>query len=174
MEKKTNKLEVQNQEMLKKILFCIYVLIFLVAINLVLTLAKQDSTCSSNTDTGYDISEFKTITAATLKNELNTKEYAVLLIGKPTCAYTEKFIPILKQAQEEYDYKTLYLDLATLSEDDKKEILKYDDDTKVIEENYGSTPMVITFKDKKMVDVWIGYESFEQFSTFLEKSGFGK
>ena len=173
MEKKTNKIELANQDLLKKNLICTYILIFLVSLNLVFTVVNQSSSTEEK-GIGYDISEFKTITSNNLENELNIKEEVVLLIGKESCVYTEKLIPVLQEAQEKYGYKTLYLDFDKFTDEDKENILKYDDDTKVLEENYGSTPMVITFRDKKMVDVWIGYESFEKFSAFLDESGFDK
>ncbi len=172
MEKKDTKKELENQKILKKILVCGYILIALVSLNLILTIAKMDSV--STTESKFDISQFKTIEAKNLKNELNTKDKAVLLIGKEDCVYTEKMIPILKRAQEEYGYKTLYLDFNELSDEDKDAILEYDDDTNVLEENYGSTPTIIVFEDKKMKDLWIGYESYDQFASFLEELGFDK
>lgn len=174
MEKKSNKIENQNQEILKRILICIYILIFLVSLNLVFTLNNQTDSNNQTVESGYDISSFKVITAKSLKNELNTNKKTVLLIGKSDCVYTEKLIPTLKKAQDTYGYKTLYLDFTALSEEDKTRILEYDDETKVLEQNYGSTPMVIVFKEKKMEDVWIGYESYDKFSSFLEGLGFEK
>lgn len=169
-------------ELLNKILVCLYVLIAILVINTMVLFVKGGSTTSSNGNNQgeeqlgeYDVSMFKTITADTLKDEVSSDTAKIVYIGRSSCGYCVQFLPVLQQAQEDYGYETLYLDITTVtSEEQQNKILAFDNEEKFLEENFGGTPMVLLMKDGKIVDTWIGYAEYSQYASWLEDNGFAK
>lgn len=177
-------MEIENKEILKKILVSAYIIIALLAINtVVLFISNVEVTKSdSNTteisteepNTEYDVSMFDTVDTTKVVELFESEETQVVYIGRSTCGFCVQFLPSLQQAQKDYGYKTKYLDVTTVTEDGQKAILAKDNDEKFLETNFGSTPMVILVKDGKLVDGWVGYAEYEKFANFLEENGFKK
>ena len=172
----------KKEEQFKKITICLYVIIALLVINTVAILTtKGNSTTKTETteqteetgeNTEYDVSMFKSINASQFEEAFNSSSIKVIYMGRSTCSYCVKFLPNLQKAQKEYGYKTLYLDITTVSEDDQKKIVALDED--FFNENYGVTPTVILVKDGKIVDSHIGYSEYSDYAKFLEKNGIKK
>ena len=174
------------KEILRKILICIYVLIVLVAINTVINISKNVTISSSSentekteetgsTNTDYDVSMFKKVTPEEAVKAFDSDKLQVIYIGRETCGYCVQFLPTLQQAQKDYGYKTLYLDITTVTtEDQQNAIMKFDNDEKFLSQNFGATPMVLLVKDGKLVDGWVGYSEYDAFATFLEENGLEK
>ncbi len=169
------------KEILKKILICSYILVGLLAVNTIINVTKnvtvtsetsegENSTEEENTE--YDVSMFTSVTPEEAVKAFDSDEVQVIYLGRSTCGYCVKFLPSLQKAQEEFGYKTLYLDITTITTDEQqKAILDLDNDEKFLETNFGSTPMVLLVKDGKIVDGWVGYAEYEDFANFLEKNG---
>lgn len=175
----------EETKLLNKLLVCAYIIIALLAINtLIVFIANVDTSnnnSSDNTTTeeaetseDYDVSMMDSVDMEGLLKLFDSKETQVVYLGRSTCGYCVKFLPTLQKAQSEYGYTTHYLDITTVSDDDVSNLLKKDNDDKFLEENYGSTPMVILVKGGKMVDTWVGYSEYDDFAQFLEKNGFEK
>ena len=171
----------KNEEQLKKIVACLYVIIALLIINTVAVIAtKGTSTTKTNTEettpteenTEYDVSMFTSINASEFEKAFNSSSIKVIYMGRSTCSYCVKFLPNLQKAQKEYGYKTLYLDITTVSEDEQKKITALDES--FFGENYGVTPTVILVKGGKIVDSHIGYSEYSDYTSFLEKNGIKK
>ena len=122
----------------------------------------------------YDISMFDVINASKVVDLYKSNEIQVIYIGRETCGYCVQFLPILQQAQKDYGYKTKYLDITTVTEEDQKAILAKDNSEKFLKTNFGATPMVMLIKNGKLVDGWIGYAEYNSFAGFLEKNGLKK
>ena len=166
-------MKIKEEKDLKKIESLIYIVIALLIINIFATIIKNN-TVSDNIGINFDTSMFKNIELNELENNVNSEEYKLLVIGKPNCEYTIEMLPILRKAQEEYNYETLYLDQRDIDSDKKEELLKYDDETKFIESYINTTPLIIVFKDNKMVDTWVGYQEYAVFENFLSSLGIEK
>ena len=172
---------------LKKILTCTYIIIALLAVITITLFAKNiditsdetktsetSKTTENNGNSEYDVSMMNTVDMSKLLKLFNSEKTQVVYIGRSTCGYCVKFLPVLQQAQKDYGYKTNYLDITTVSEEESNQLLKKDNDEKFLEENYGATPMVILVKDGKLKDTWVGYSEYSEFAQFLEKNGFEK
>lgn len=171
------------KEILKKLLICAYVIIALLVINTIIAFTSnvevtKDNNTTQTTEgednTEYDVSMFDAVDTAKAIELFSSEETQVIYIGRSTCGYCVKFLPTLQQAQKEYGYKTKYLDITTVTEDQQSELLAKDNDEKFLETNFGSTPMVILVKDGKIVDGWVGYAEYDSFAKFLEENGFKK
>ena len=174
----------ENTKLLQKILKCVYVIIALLAINTIILLAsnvkitadkekteqKEEETVNSD----YDVSMMDTINMDKLIDLFDSKNTQVIYLGRSTCGYCIQFLPVLQQAQKDYDYTTKYFDITTAEDGDVARLLKYDNDEKFLNENYGATPMVLLVKDGKLKDTWVGYSDYDEFAQFLEKNGFEK
>lgn len=183
--KNTNDLT-NMQEILKKILTCLYVVIALLAIitivlftsNIKITNDKtsnenvQEETTNEEND--YDVSMFKSVDAEEAISLFDSEKTEVIYIGRSTCGYCVKFLPVLQKAQKEFGYKTNYLDITTVTEDQHSKLLEKDNDEKFLEENFGSTPMVLLVKDGKIVEGWVGYAEYDNFAQYLTRNGFEK
>lgn len=174
-----------------KITTCLYVIIGILLINTIcvfVLLGKTDNKTSSNTDNTntnenvYDVSMFASKKPAEITQMIKNGEQFVLYIGQSTCAYCKKMLPTLQKAQSTYGYKTVYLNAAdtNVSSSDYKEMAKLlnvkktsNGETKEFGE-FAVTPMIAVLNGGKMIDGIIGYDSYENFATFLESAGIKK
>lgn len=167
--------------LLKRVITCMYVIIaLLVIIGIIMVVAPKSSNwSSSNNDSKeeenlgeYDVSMFTEVTTDNLKKSIEGDSVKIVYIGRATCGYCVQFLPILQEAQEKFGYKTLYLDITTITtEEQQKKIMELDNDEKFLEENFGSTPMVLAFKNGKMIDTWIGYAEYDDYAKWLKDLG---
>lgn len=165
---------------MNKILKLLYVIIALLVLNTIILVAPNikitadKATEKTNETTEYDVSMFKQVSGTEAVEAFGSSDVQVLYLGRETCGYCVKFLPTLQKAQKEYGYKTLYLDITTVTSDEQSALLEKDNDEGFLQENYGATPMVLLVKDGKMVDTWVGYNDYDSFAQFLEKNGFKK
>lgn len=182
----------KENEILKKILkLGRIIVVLLAAILIVLTIGvsklySNGSTVSTSTEeneynTEYDVSMFKEISASNIKKETKGK-LSVVYIGRSTCSWCAAFLPNLWQAQEDYGYTTLYVDIAKIIDFENGGIL--DEDAYAImmdltgenydgymEENFGATPMILIIKDNKIINAQTGYSEYDAFETVLNEAG---
>lgn len=168
-------------EVLNKILICLYALIAILVINTTILLVKDGSTKTNTTsdnseeNVDYDVSMFTSVTADTLGEAVSSDTAKIVYIGRSTCGYCVQFLPILQQAQTDYGYETLYLDITTVTTTEQQDkILAFDNEEEFLKQNFGGTPMVLLMKNGKIVDTWIGYAEYSEYSAWLEKNGFAK
>ena len=175
---KNDEVTIKNQinyiESLNKIFYVLIVIAVILGLNLIINIVKNaDSTSNENntgesTNTDYDVSKFETLTTTEAAEKISKGGTQVVYIGRANCGYCVKFVPILKQAQDDLGYKTIYIDLNEVTSDDKEKLVAYDS---YVEENFGYTPMVLVFKDGKYVSGWVGYTELEEFKSFLADAG---
>lgn len=169
-------------ELLNKILICLYALIAILVINTTILLVKDGSTTSPSSSSGsesenidYDVSMFTTVTADTLEDAVEGDTAKIVYIGRDSCGYCVQFLPILQQAQEDYEYETLYLDITTVTTTEQQDkILAFDNEEEFLKQNFGGTPMVLLMKDGKMIDTWMGYADYSTYVAWLEENGFAE
>lgn len=169
-----------KEETLKKILTCVRVLIVFAVINTIILLiavgepsstkASSTSKTESSANSEYDVSMFDEISSTEFINLFSDKNSGtnVIYLGREGCSYCVAFLPTLKQAQSEIGYTTKYLDITTVNEEDAEKIMGLND---FLNENYGSTPIVIITKDGKYIDGSVGYTEYEDFISFLNENG---
>ena len=170
----------------------IIVLLALILIVLIVGVSKLYSTNTTNStnenetnyNTNYDVSMFKEITASDIKTE--TKDIlSVVYIGRSTCGWCAAFLPNLWQAEKEYGYETLYVDIAKIIDFDNGEVIDQDAYDIMMsltgdgydgymEENFGSTPMILIIKDNIIVNAQTGYSEYEDFVKVLNDAGINK
>lgn len=172
-------------KVLEHIKYCLYVLIALLAINtIVLLVVNSDgkSTTTSESTDEYNVSTFNSITPSEFMDLANGSKTEVIYLGRETCSYCVKFLPVLQDAEKDYDYTTNYVDVANIetSSADYTSMLalingmteKYNTEYSTNYTSlYGYTPMVVIVKDGKIQDIWIGYGEYSTYKTFLEDNG---
>lgn len=182
----TNQVEITNivdyTDILNKIFYSMIAIV--VALLLVFTAIMVKGTNNNNTtsnneteeteNTEYDVSMFESLDTTSAIDKIKQGDTQVVYIGRATCGYCVKFLPVLQQAQEDYNYKTIYLDLEKMTSDDQESLTALDNEDSYISENFGYTPMVLVFKDGKLLDGWVGYSEYDSFASFLEDSGLKK
>ena len=128
---------------------------------------------NSNPNTEYDVSKFKKISYNEFMDTYKGDKKTLIYIGRATCIHCVNFVPVLKEAQDEYGYETYYLDISDITEQEYNNIRKLDS---FLDENFGGTPMVIIVKNGKIIKngTWIGEVSKNNFYKFLEKAGYKK
>lgn len=181
-EEKAEKVELTEntkvESTLQKIFYCLVVIavILLVGVigifagieNMNGTPAKQDEEQVKE----YDASMFKQVTPDEFVEAFKGSETQVIYIGRPTCSYCAAFLPTLQQAQKDYNYTTLYLNI---DEVDSSEISKITGLDEWLNTYYGTTPLVIVVKDGKIQgEGWVGYAEYDTFAAYLENLGFKK
>ena len=180
----------ENQNLLKKVLTCSYIIIALLALNTIILICKGNVTTSSNEPTTeeattYDVSMMESVDLDKMLNEVfKRKDTQVVYMGRETCGHCVSFLPTLQKAQKELNYKTVYLDIETVdtsSENYKEFISKLDknytmtvngeEQTDTYGSFYGYTPAVFLYKDGKMVDGKIGALEYDDFVNWLNQNG---
>ena len=134
---------------------------------------KMSNKKEINTNTEYDVSSFTEIRYDEFLEKYKGSEQSLIYIGRSTCIHCINFVPVLKEAQNKYGYKTYYLDISKIKEDEYKEIMKLNN---FFDENFGMTPMVVIVKDGNIIDngSFLGEADIDTFSKFLEKVGYSK
>lgn len=173
---KNEEVIVKNQidytNVLNKIFYALMAIAVILGINLIVNIVTNADTVSTKVteeeNAEYDVSEFETLTTTDAAKKIEDGGTQVVYIGRSNCGYCVKFLPVLKQAQEDLGYKTIYIDLNEVTVDDQEKLIAYDS---YVEENFGYTPMVLVFKNGKYVDGWVGYTEIEEFKSFLADAG---
>ncbi len=129
------------------------------------------STEEETSTTEYDVSSFTEITVDEMFNKVNTSGYRIVYVGRSGCGYCRMFLGALRQAQSEFNYETLYIDLDKVTTDGSNKMKAISSD---LNEKFGYTPMVIVYKDGVYQDVWVGYAEYSSFASFLTGLGMTK
>ena len=134
---------------------------------------KMNNKKENSTNTEYDVSSFTEISYDDFLDKYKDSEQSLIYIGRSTCIHCINFVPVLKETQNKYGYKTYYLDISKIKEDEYKEIMKLNS---FFDENFGMTPMVVIVKDGNIIDngSFLGEADINTFSKFLEKVGYSK
>lgn len=167
---------------LSQIKNCLYIIIALLIMLLftIIIVNGDKKEVEEQTSIEYDVSDFKSVDFEGFMAATKASGYNIIYIGRSSCGYCANFIPVMKQAQVDYGYTTIYYDITQvidfvnnkiIDEDQYEQILALDD---YVEEQFGSTPMVLVFKDGKYVNGWVGYDSYDNFASFIEESGLTK
>ncbi len=169
----------------KAIIWLLIAILLVLVIGVSKLYSSEKSESSENEEqynTNYDVSTFKEISADDIKAE--TKGQArVIYIGRETCSWCAAFLPNLWDAEEDYDYETLYIDIAKIIDFTANTIideeayatmisLTGDGYESYVEEKFGSTPMILIVKDNKIIGAQTGYSDYDTFTKVLEKAGF--
>jgi len=169
-----------------------YIMILLIVIVILLTMGVSKMYVNSNAsnnnnseeseyNTDYDVSMFDEIKAKDIKSKTK-KKLQVVYIGRETCGWCAAFLPNLWDAQDEFDFTTLYIDIAKIMDfsngniidQDSYDILNsltgegYED---YMAENLGATPMILIIKDNKIIGAQTGYSEYDAFKTVLNDAG---
>ena len=184
MEKKDN----------SKIIVCLYIIIAILILNTIChfieisKLSTKNSTTTTQTNTktsnsSYDVSMFEDLSPSQITAKIKNGDAFVLYIGQESCTYCQKMLPTLQQAQEDFGYTTVYLNVASgevTSSNEFKEMSKLLDVTMTANgetKEFGEfqlTPMIAVIRGGKMIDGMIGYNTYENFAEFLTNSGIQK
>lgn len=175
----------------QKIINCLYIIIAILIVHsiflfiIVSNLGQNNSKTSDDTTiktNGYDVSMFKSLSSSEITKKIKSGDQFLLFIGKSDCTFCNKILPFLQQAQSNYKYTTVYLDIKkeNLSSDAYKEMAALLDVKKTVNnetKEFGQfqlTPMIAVINNGKMIDGMIGYNTYENIAAFLEKSGIKK
>lgn len=163
---------------LQKIFYCLVVIAVILLVGVIGIFAGVENMNGTSTKQDeeqvqeYDASMFKQVTPDEFVEAFKGSETQVIYIGRPTCSYCAAFLPTLQQAQKDYNYTTLYLNI---DEVDSSEISKITDLDEWLNTYYGTTPLVIVVKDGKIQgEGWVGYAEYDTFAAYLENLGFKK
>ena len=147
--------------------------------------SKKSATSESSSDTSSDdILEVATKEAASISDDqrkssdpISIDEYleyysgssnTVVLFARDSCQYCKLATPILENIIYESDVDLQYVDLSTLSDDDKTKLANSDD---YFKEGI-STPLLVVVGNNSMTDYIEGLNTKENYISFFKKYGF--
>jgi len=181
----------ENELLLKLVKINKLIMILLIAILILLTMgvskmyvskdANTSASEESEYNTEYDVSMFDEITAKDVKSKTKNK-LQVVYIGRETCGWCAAFLPNIWDAQKEFDFTTLYIDIAKIidfsdgsvidqNSFDILNALTGEGYEEYMSENFGATPMILIIKDNKIVGAHTGYSEYDVFKTALNDAG---
>lgn len=177
----------------KKIFILLYVMLGLLVVNTCFVIFDGPSKTTSDntkeeeeTNTEYDVSAFNKINETEFLATVKKADTQVIYLGRATCGYCVQFLPSVQKAQDDYGYKTNYVDITavdTSSNDYKTMTTMINNMTEAFNKEhnytgenayeylYGYTPMILITKNNKIVDVWVGYSDYATFASWLESNG---
>lgn len=171
-----------NTPIFNKMLVCLYIIIALLALNIIISAIKGSNNSSSNetnkkttttttaSTANYDVSSFKAINTDEFIEAFNGSETKLIYLGRPDCGFCIKFVPVLTEVQNGYNFQTLYLDINTVAKDDVNRIIALDNDFFTGENTaYGYTPMTLIVKDGKIIDSQVGHSSVSTLEALVSK-----
>ena len=168
-------------ELLKQIRNILVIIAIILVVNVIVTgmnnngtttiPSSSDESTTEETEVEYDVSSFTEVTVDEMFTKVNTSGYQVVYIGREGCGYCRMFLSALEQAQTNFKYTTLYIDLDEVTSEGATKMEGISD---VLAEKFGYTPMVIVYKDGVYQDVWIGYDEYSEFESFLTGLGMTK
>lgn len=171
-----------NTPIFNKMLVCLYIIIALLALNIIISAIKGSNNSSSNetnkkttttttaSTANYDVSSFKAINTDEFIEAFNGSETKLIYLGRPDCGFCIKFVPVLTEVQNGYNFQTLYLDINTVTKDDVNRIIALDNDFFTGENTaYGYTPMTLIVKDGKIIDSQVGHSSVSTLEALVSK-----
>ena len=146
--------------------------------------SSETNSESENETEEYDVSMFDEIKASDITSKTK-KSKQVIYVGRSTCSWCIKFLPNLQKSQKEYGYKTLYIDIAKIIDFSANSIIDQtayntmisltgDDYKDYMDENFGSTPMVLIVEKGKIIGAQTGYSEYDDFVKVLEDAGYKK
>ncbi len=132
---------------------------------------SSDSSSNNEQLPEYDVTSFTEVTVDEMFSKVATSGYQVVYIGRSGCGYCRLFLDALKKAQTNFNYKTLYIDLDKVTTEGSTKMKAISDK---VSQSFGSTPMVIVYKDGQYKDMWLGYDEYSSFETYLLGLGMTK
>lgn len=145
---------------------------------------KSTTSDSSTSSDDNDILKTATEEAANISDDerkspdpINIDEYleyysgstnTVVLFARDSCEYCKLATPILENIIYESDVDLKYIDLSTLSDDDKTKLASSDD---YFKEGI-STPLLVVVGNNSMADYIEGLSTKENYIAFFKKYGF--
>ena len=158
-----------NTPIFNKILICLYVIIALLALNIIIFAVKGNSNESATNNSNasnkidesvpeeYDVSSFKEINVDEFIDAYNGENTQLIYIGSPECGFCHQFVPVLTTVQEKYDFQTLYLDISKIDANAANRIIELNKDFFTNDETVlGKTPSTLIVKDGEIIDYQIG------------------
>ena len=105
------------------------------------------------------------------KDVVNSSEKKILVLGQTTCGYCIKAKPILSSISKEYGITINYLNVNTLSDEEKGKFTKY---LTYLNENEWGTPLTLIVKHNEVVDSANGLLDHDGYVELFKKNGFIK
>lgn len=168
-----------NTPIFNKILICLYVIIALLALNIIITAIKGNNvldknesktTTTTTSSSTYDVSSFKAINTDEFIEAYNGSDTQLIYLGRPDCGYCIKFVPVLTEVQNKYKFQTLYLDINEVNSSDVSRIVALNEEFFKGENTaYGFTPMTLIVRNGEIVDSQVGYSNASTLETLVSK-----
>lgn len=183
--------KIDHSEWLKKITYCLYIVIVLLAINSILLIVvignSSASRAFSSSSTGqdgtgeqtdsqeeelpYDVSAFIEMTSDQALEAIKSSEMKVIYFGRSGCGFCRQYVPVLTALQDTYGFQTIYVDTDKLTSADAEKWMALNE---YVQQNFGPTPFTLVAKDGGYVAAQLGAMNEEGLAAFLESSGFQK
>ncbi len=169
-----------NTPIFNKMLVCLYIIIALLALNIIITAIKGSSNETRNNNpktttptqsvANYDVSKFKAINTDQFIDAYKGSETQLIYLGRPDCGYCVRFVPVLTEVQEKYKFETLYLDINTVEKNDVNRIIELNNEFFTGENTaYGYTPMTLIVRDGKILDSQVGASNANTLEALVSK-----
>lgn len=167
----------------KIILFLIIIL--LLGVVLISSLGKDESDEYVAPSTPmFNVSAFNEIMPTDIDNFKKNKVYVVFM-GSEDCLFTRKMIPVLENAQKEFDFVSQYINIKEVIDLSQNKIVNEDElnylkelDIKSedvnITSDLGRTPLTLFIKNKKIIKSYLGYANYETLVGLLSDVGLVK
>lgn len=135
--------------------------------NLVDDINEKYNEYLSSSDVTYDVSKFKRISLEQLVERIKDKEETLVFLGRETCPYCVKFVPVLNESLSLLKIPVYYVDASTISYSSDT----YNEFSDLATGYTNAYPTLIYIKNGKVVDGIVGYTEYNKVKNFYEKNG---
>lgn len=155
----------------QKIILYILLLVFVGFVSFSISLYIKNSikistiACDKDNPESADETKLSKITCKQYNNIIKGKKQKIVLLGKPTCSYSNKMTKVFEKIESKYDINIQYLDLNTLSLDELSEFHK---SSELFNINDFGTPTLVVIKNGKIRFHAMGYFSEKEIVKWLK------
>ena len=135
--------------------------------NLVDDINEKYNEYLSSSDVTYDVSKYKKINLEQLVERIKDKEETLVFLGRETCPYCVKFVPVLNESLSLLKIPLYYVDASTISYSSDT----YNEFSDLATGYTNAYPTLIYIKNGKVVDGIVGYTEYNKVKNFYEKNG---
>lgn len=131
---------------------------------------KKDNSNTNETVT-LETAGFNELTLNEYLDLIKKDEKSIILVARPTCAFCEKFSPVLKKAMDDMNLTINYVDTDKFSKEDWS---TFSSSLAYLNSEEWGTPLVLIVQNGEVIAENNGYVELGTIKSFFEANGYGE
>lgn len=153
-----------------KITGVVLAIVIVIAASVGVSYIKKDNSKTNETVT-LETAGFNELTLSEYLDIIKKDEKSIILVARPTCAFCEKFSPVLKEAMDDMDLTINYVDTDKFSSEDWT---TFSSSLAYLNSEEWGTPLVLIVQNGEVIAENNGYVELSTIKSFFGANGYGE